>query len=139
MFILSTVDYKGFILFTFQNGKIAKITLDSYLTKLNRKKQINAYSDKSPLFSAIHITDESDIFAIRTDNQVSDRAILLNTSLIPSYSTKNSAGVQVITLGKKGVLDSLVLLEGEEVEGKEEYRVSKVPSSGKVCNNIMLY
>lgn len=37
-----TEDYKGHMLFVFDNGKAAKVPLASYATKLNRKKLVNA-------------------------------------------------------------------------------------------------
>ena len=40
-------DYKGFVLFFFENGKVAKVPLSAYETKTNRKKLTGAYSDKS--------------------------------------------------------------------------------------------
>lgn len=49
MKMVVTKDYKGMLLFAFENGKAAKVPLESYATKTNRKKLTGAYSDKSPL------------------------------------------------------------------------------------------
>ena len=38
-----TKDYKGMLLFAFENGKAAKVPLESYATKTNRKKLTGAY------------------------------------------------------------------------------------------------
>ena len=52
-----TQDYSGFLLFFFENGKAAKVELNRYETKQNRRKLVGAYSDKSVLvdLSLIHI------------------------------------------------------------------------------------
>ena len=71
------------MLFVFENGKIAKIPLEAYQTKVNRKKLINAYSDKSNLISIKYILEDRDIILIR-DNV---KAILVNTSLIEEKTT----------------------------------------------------
>lgn len=36
--MIATTDYKGFLLFVFENGRVAKIDLAAYQTKTNRKK-----------------------------------------------------------------------------------------------------
>ena len=41
--------YQGFVLFCFENGKLAKVPLSAYETKTNRRKLTGAYSDKSPV------------------------------------------------------------------------------------------
>ena len=48
-------EYTGYMIFVFDNGKLAKVDMASYATKTNRKKLINAYSNKSPLAQAIYI------------------------------------------------------------------------------------
>lgn len=49
VYMAVTRDYKGFMLFIFENGKVAKVEMSAYATKTNRKKLIGAYSDKAPL------------------------------------------------------------------------------------------
>ncbi|MBQ2271727.1 MAG: topoisomerase IV, partial [Firmicutes bacterium] len=50
--VLLPGDYKGFVLFFFENGKAAKVPLSAYETKTNRRRLTGAYSDKSPLVKA---------------------------------------------------------------------------------------
>ena len=52
-----TKDYKGMLLFAFENGKAAKVPLESYATKTNRKKLTGAYSDKSPLVGLLYMPE----------------------------------------------------------------------------------
>ena len=50
-----TEDYKGHMFFVFENGKAAKVPMSSYATKQNRRKLLNAFSDKAPLFWASYL------------------------------------------------------------------------------------
>ncbi len=119
-------DYSGYMLFSFENGKIAKIPLSSYETKVNRKKLINAFSNKVPLVKMMYIEDDTDLVCVR-DN---DKAMLFNSSLISEKTTKNSIGIQIMNLKKNSFLTKLMVAGDYDVEDKEFYRVNKVPSAG---------
>ncbi len=122
----ATTDYSGFMLFAFDNGKMAKIDMAAYATKVNRKKLVNAYSDKAPLVFAGHFAGDCDLFARRN----TDKAVLFNTSLIGIKTTKNAAGVQVLTLKKNSTLSAVMPYDAFPAEDKEYYRTNKIPSTG---------
>ncbi|MCL2396873.1 MAG: topoisomerase IV [Defluviitaleaceae bacterium] len=126
VFIAATSDYTGHLLFAFENGKAALVTLESYQTKLNRKKQVSAYSDKSPLVFAEHLLEHKDYVAIRSDN----RGLLFNTALLPTYSAKNAGGVQVMKLTKRACMQRIVNAAKCE-ESMEWLRCDKIPHSGQ--------
>ena len=42
--MVATKDYQGYLLFFFENGKLAKVPLEAYATKTNRRKLTGAYS-----------------------------------------------------------------------------------------------
>ncbi|MBR5520687.1 MAG: topoisomerase IV [Oscillospiraceae bacterium] len=121
-----TKDYSGFLLFVFENGKVAKIPLASYETKTNRKKLINAFSDKAKLVKIMHFTGNTDVVLISTVN----RALVVNTSQIPEKTTKNSIGVQVQTLKKNQTVKSVVTLEAAQLENHSKFRTKNVPAAG---------
>ena len=100
--LIPTTDYSGYIIFFFENGKAAKVPMKSYETKTNRKKLAKAYSDKSPLVAAIFVSEDCDIL-LRTST---GHALVFNTGMILPKTTRDSQGVQVITLRKKGILAS---------------------------------
>ncbi len=126
IYIASTIDYSGYMLFAFQNGKVSKVEMSSYSTKVNRKKLINAYSDKYPLISIKYIKEDCDFVAIR-DN---DKAMLFNSSLIMPKATKNTQGVQIYTLKKNSVMSKFILAQDFKSNELEYYRVDKIPSTG---------
>jgi len=123
IYVLSTLDYSGYMLFGFSNGKVAKIPLNSYLTKVNRKKLINAYSNKSNLIFIKYISEDEDLILIRDK----DKAVLFNTSLLEEKSVRNSVGTQIITLKKNSKVSSIKKIETNDME---YYRVNTIPSSG---------
>jgi len=139
VFMAATTDYKGHIIFAFDNGKIAKINMESYQTKVNRKKLINAYSSKARLIFADYIQEDTDYMAIRD----SDKAALFSTDLINPIQAKNSPGVQIYTLKKNSIVSAIIPKEQFSGEDCEYYRTFKIPSTGhflkendKIANNI---
>ena len=119
-------DYKGFVLFFFENGKVAKVPLSAYETKTNRKKLTGAYSDKSPV---------KVITALDTDDQMvlysSDgRAAIFSTAQLLPKTTRNTLGVAVLTLRKKATLDRAVLLANSGIVNQSRYRVKTLPTAG---------
>ena len=130
--LVATTDYSGYIVFFFENGKAAKVPMKSYETKTNRKKLANAYSSKSPLIAALFISEDSDIL-LRT---TSGHALVFNTGMILPKSTRDSQGVQVITLRKKALLSSAALIAPEELPELEKYRSKSVPAAGKPAKEL---
>ncbi|MDL2248139.1 topoisomerase IV [Tyzzerella sp. OttesenSCG-928-J15] len=126
VFTAVTTDYKGYMIFAFDNGKVAKINMESYQTKVNRKKLINAYFAKANLIFADYIEDEADYVAIRD----SDKAALFSTSLISAKQAKNSSGIQVYTLKKNSHVSAILPKDKFISEDCEYYRTFKVPSTG---------
>jgi DNA gyrase subunit A len=90
-------DYKGFILFFFENGKVAKVPLSAYETKTNRRRLTGAYADKSPLKTAIALDADQQMAVYTTDG----RAAIISTAQLLPKTTRNTIGVSVITLKKK--------------------------------------
>lgn len=58
-----TADYQGYMLFCFENGKVAKVNLNAYETKTNRKKLLKAYSTREKLTAALCLHEDGQIFA----------------------------------------------------------------------------
>ncbi len=118
-------EIEGNVIFGFENGKFASVPLSSYATKTNRKKLINAYSDKSPLVFIEYINEDTNIMCYRD----TDKKMLFNSSLIPVKTTKNTQGVQVLKL-KAGSIMKTANIVPEITEQEEYYRINKIPSTG---------
>ena len=120
-------EYKGYMIFVFENGKIAKVDMSAYETKTNRKKLINAYSDKSVLAAALYLSEDTDIVICGSN----ERKLLLNTASILPKTTKSTQGVQAMTLKKKSDKVASVHLYNEgEFEKPYRYRPKNLPAAG---------
>ena len=119
-------DYKGFILFFFENGKAAKVPLSAYETKTNRKKLTGAYSDKSSLVAVMTLEEDAQIALYSSDG----RAAIFSTAQLLPKTTRNTQGVAVMTLKKKAVLQNAVLLENSGIVNPGRYRTKTIPSAG---------
>ena len=121
-------DYKGYILFFFENGKAAKVPLSAYETKTNRRKLTAAFSDKSPLKTAIVLDTDTQIVLYTTDG----RAAIITTAQLLPKTTRNTIGVSVVSLKKKAALTSAVRLEESGIVNEGRYRSRTIPTAGAI-------
>ena len=119
-------DYKAHLLFFFENGKAARVELSAYETKTNRKKLVNAYSDKSPLRAVIKLAGETDLCCFSSD----DRALVFNSSLLQPKTSRSAQGVAVMSLKARRTLDRAKLLEETQIKNVPRYRVRSLPAAG---------
>ena len=126
VWMLNTKDYKGYLLFAFENGKVAKVDLSAYETKTNRKKLINAYSDKSPLAGiAFCVTDGE--FVLTSS---AGRMLLMHSGAIAVKTTKNTQGVAVMKLKKGHRVMSIEPYEEGRFSKPSRYRTRTLPAVG---------
>ncbi|MEF9982982.1 MAG: DNA gyrase subunit A [Oscillospiraceae bacterium] len=128
IYMVVTDDYKGYMVFMFENGKAAKVELSCYETKTKRKKLIGAYSDKSPLVSIIKIDEDTELIA--TTN--TKRTMIFHTSLMIAKTTKNSIGVSVITVKKNAFMEKLRVFSEDMISNAHRFRVKSIPSAGLI-------
>lgn len=121
-------EYTGYMIFVFDNGKLAKVDMASYATKTNRKKLINAYSNKSPLAQAIYIKEDTELVICSS----SGRMLLVNTGAILPKTTKDTQGVSVMKLKKTHKITSLHIYHEGEFEKAWRFRAKNLPASGSL-------
>ena len=124
-------DYKGFVLFFFENGKVAKVPLGAYETKTNRRKLTGAYSDKSPLVKVLALDADEQLAVYSTDG----RAAIFSTAQLLPKTTRNTQGVAVLTLKKKAVLKDVQLLADSGITNESRYRTKTIPSAGSLLKD----
>jgi len=125
--VLWAGDYRQYIVFVFENGKAARIKMDAYETKTNRKKLINAYSDKSPVVGVVPFKEETDIAAF-SDN---GRALVFNTALLQTKTSRSTQGVNCFKFGRgKHVLTGAKLLSDTDIKNVSRYRARSLPAAG---------
>ena len=123
--------YQGYMIFVFENGKLAKVDLSAYETKTNRKKLINAFSDKSPLAAAVYLEEDADIVI----TSQAGRNLLINTAVILPKTTKSTQGIQAMALKKKSdKVISLHLYKEGEFEKEWRFRPKNLPAAGALLS-----
>jgi len=125
VYMAVTKEYNGYMLFAFENGKAAKIEMSAYMTKTRRKKLTGAYSDKSPLVSAVYLAEEQDIVFFSAS-----RVMVVHSSLITVKTTRESQGLQVMQLKKNARLEKMLPLKDGMFENPQKYRPKNIPSMG---------
>ena len=123
-----TDDYAGHLVFGFANGKIARIPLDAYETKTNRKKLVKAYSDVSPLVGVRYLppNHEEELVAISNLR----KALVFSTKDIPLKTTRNTQGVAVLKAKKGSTMTTLVSLAESGIAEPRYYRNKNLPAIG---------
>ncbi len=124
--VLFPGDYKGNVLFFFENGKVAKVPLSAYETKTNRKKLTGAYCDKSPLRTAVVLAEDRQMAVYTTDG----RCVIFSTAQLLPKTTRNTQGVSVVSLKKKAAVRYAVDAETSGIVNLSRYRTRTLPSAG---------
>ncbi|MGN1329110.1 MAG: DNA gyrase subunit A [Eubacterium sp.] len=119
-------EYTGYMIFAFENGKLAKVDISAYATKTNRKKLINAYSNKSPLAQAIYLKEDTEIVLCSS----AGRMLLVNTGAILPKTTKDTQGISAMKLKKNQTVTSLHIYSEGEFEKAWRFRAKNLPAAG---------
>ena len=126
VFMVATADYSGYVLFVFDNGRIAKVPLSSYQTKTNRKKLIKAYCDKFTLHSIFCVKEDTELLLKSTNG----RMLIVNTASIPAKTTKDNGGIAVMTQKRGQRLSEVTVYEKDSLDGDHRYRTRNLPAAG---------
>jgi DNA gyrase subunit A len=126
IYMAVTTDYSGYMLFFFENGKAGKVELSGYATKTKRKKLLAAYSDKSPLIAVFQIAEDGEFLMKAANN----RMLLIHTGALTSKTTKNTQGVQAMTLRKNLLLSQVVPYTDGMLANPHRFRAKSLPASG---------
>lgn len=130
VYMAVTADYKGYMLFFFENGKVAKVDLSAYETKTNRKKLIKAYCEKFPLAAMYQMAEDGELVVQST----AGRILLLNTGAITPKTTKDTQGVSVMTLKKGHRVAAVRAYKDGEFQKPARYRTRTLPAAGALLS-----
>ena len=119
-------DYSGQLLFFFENGKAARVELSAYQTQTRRKKLTGAYSDKSPLVTAFLLREDFEAAVISTEG----RCMVFHTASLNPKSTRNTQGVNVMTLKPKYKVERVLPLDRTHIRNPARYRARSLPIAG---------
>jgi DNA gyrase subunit A len=126
IYLVATDDYRGYLLFAFDNGKIAKVDLAGYATKTNRRKLTNAYSELAPLVAMMFIEADLELVAFSSINKV----LIFNTNTINPKTTRDSQGVQVLASKKGSRMVAVKEIAAVKFADLDYYRTKNIPAIG---------
>jgi len=126
VFALPTLDYSGDLLFVFENGKGARVSLKCYETKTNRKKLVNAYYGKSKLVGVKFLPQEEDIVIYSS----LDKIVIFNSSLMQTKTTRDTMGVALMNMKKKSTLARVEFLKDVQFTDPGYYTAKNIPATG---------
>ena len=130
IYMVATLDYKGYVMFFFENGKAAKVDLSAYETKTNRKKLIKAYCEKFPLTCIRHVPEDTDLVLEST----SGRLLLINTGSVAPKTTKDTQGVAVMSMKKNHILKNVRPYHEGEFAKPYRYKTKNLPAAGALLS-----
>ena len=119
-------DYSGHVLFFFENGKAARVELSAYQTQTRRKKLTGAYSDRSPLVAAFLLREDFEAAVISSEG----RCMVFHTASLTPKTTRNTQGVNVMTLKPKYKVERVLPLERTHIQNPARYRARSLPIAG---------
>lgn len=126
VYICVVHEYVGYMLFVFENGKVAKVDITAYQTKTNRKKLLKAYSLKSPLACCEYIEQDAEYVLCSS----SGRMLILNTGALSPKTSKDTIGVCVMTQKKNHKVESMHPYVEGEFEKAWRFRTKNLPAAG---------
>lgn len=126
MCVCSTLDYKGFMLFGYDNGKVARVPLNVYETKTNRKKLVKAYYGKNKCVGMCFVL-EADYIRLDREDQ---RWAIVHTSQIEEKAKRDTPGITIFNTTKKYHMSGLQLAQGDIVQ-LQTIVAKIVPTIGK--------
>ncbi|MEG2000187.1 MAG: DNA topoisomerase (ATP-hydrolyzing) subunit A [Evtepia sp.] len=126
LWICSPDDYSGQLLFFFENGKVSRTELSAYQTVNRRKKLTAAFSDKSPLVTAMRVTAEIDIALFSTEG----RALVFCSDALATKNTRTALGTVIMTLKPKYKLQNALPLSKIQLSSVSRYRAKSLPATG---------
>lgn len=123
--------FEGEFMAIFANGKGVRFDANTYETKQNRRKLVNAFSDVSEIrLIRFRAEDEDPSFALQTEK---GKMLIFDSSQITQKKTRSAQGATIIRGAKKDPIVKVVPLEQikDEIEDEEYYRVQNLPGSGR--------
>ena len=121
IYLTGEKSYSGFLIVAFENGKIGKISMNSFQTEYNRKKLKNAFNSESRLLFIELIENDIDLVAVSSIKKI----ILFNTSQINPIESRTTKGVQVMKPKDGSSMIKVKRLEHTKLTEPEYYRKSE--------------
>ena len=131
VFALLPGDYTGTVVAAFENGKVARFSLESFATKTNRRRLTAAYSGKSPVVAFFMVREDTELTLFST----AGRALTFSVSLLDVKQARATQGVQAMVLRGKNTVTRAVQMEHAGLTDNGRYRCRSLPSIGAILKD----
>ena len=122
---------EGAVVVSVENGKAAKVPLEAYATKTNRRKLTGAYSDKSPVAGILWLDEDKEVLFKAS----SGRMLLVHTGAVSLKTTRSTQGIQVLKIKKGHRLTELSVYQEGFFTKPQRYRAKTLPAAGALPSN----
>ena len=126
IFLCLPGDYSSSLLFAFENGRVARVSLSAYATTSNRRKLTGAYCEKFPLVQILPLAEDRELALLTNE----PRALLVHTALLAPKTTRGTQGVQVMNIKSKYHLERLADVADTGITNQARYRTRTIPAAG---------
>ncbi|WP_298360100.1 AAA domain-containing protein [Runella sp.] len=129
IYCCGTTNFKGFMLFAFENGRILKVYLNAYQTYNQYLEEV--YISTSNLCFISYIENDLDLLAHSKAENNQSKVFIFNTKLIIPSSWRGSTGIKLMSFEEKlGKLEGLKTLEKVNIKDKYYYLRNDIPQTG---------
>ena len=134
VYMAVTRDYKGWMFFAYENGKVAKVELASYETKTKRKKLLGAYSMKSHLVFLTALGEDGEFLCATS----ASRMLIVNTAMVAPKAARDTQGVQALTMKPSVRLAWVKPYREGMVENPHRLKTKNLPAAGALVRETDL-
>ncbi len=134
IYMAVTRDYKGWMFFAYENGKVAKVELSAYETKTKRKKLLGAFNTKSPLVFLTAIQEDGEFLCATS----ASRMLIVNTAMVAPKATRDVQGIQALTMKKSVRLAWVKPYHEGMVENPHRLKTKNLPAAGALVRETDL-
>jgi DNA gyrase/topoisomerase IV subunit A len=121
VYLTGDKNYTGFLIVAFENGRIGKISMNSYKTDYKRKKLKSAFYSGSGLIFIERFGSDTDLVTMSDIKKV----VLFNTSQINTVDSRTTMGVQVMKAKKGSSMIKVKKASQTKLSEPEYYRKSE--------------
>lgn len=127
-----TLDFSETLLVFYDNGKVGKVAINLYETKTRRKKLTSAYSSRAKAVKFAAIAEDMEFALLST----AGRMLVFSSAMLLPKATRDTQGVQVMTLKKNHLLEGVYPLTQELLTDPARYRTKTIPAAGALAKDF---
>ena len=143
--IISTLDYKGTIIYGYSNGKFAEVELSQYSTKSKRKQLKKAYCLKGDLVYVRFFSEEEKLNLKKCDDRENyevvlvtdnEKALIFDLKQVQLVASRTAQGNTILKLSKLDFIASASNVLNCKLDDPDFYRIQTLPAQGYYLKKV---